>query len=443
MAHLFFQMRQDRRARTRSACCSRSAAAGSTRPSTVSLPLVLIIVTSRKIAYVGWMLIYLILLPIWNGLLPAYAFWHFDDFSWGQTRKVAGDKDAHGRQGGEFDSTHTLTDSNRYSLTSNSDMLHPPSNTFDNGFGHLRAGAVAKARQQRAADAPHATRRLPEHDCQRGEQQPHVLNRRPSAWRARARRAGGTSLIPLDPEARMCGVIPMIRRRATTAEAIQLPVARATREPLLRQHVRLTTASAGGASAGSGNPFRGSGSPVRVYDEPEEEGCVAVAAAGGWRGGVRLTDCGPCARAEAECGTWRGRIRDGRRRRCPSALGGRGPLQSQPTQNRYLRNSIGFSLPPGAAPRQPRERHQPLARDTKRVFGMVGMMGGSDAIGVCPHQSAPLLSPGLPPLAPLPASSSTASQLQLPVFQYAAHTQGAEWGSRCRVEHGLKSRPVL
>ena len=59
----------------------------------LGLPGLLIVVTSRKVAYLGWMVIYLLSLPIWNGLLPAYAFWHFDDFSWGQTRQVAGDED--------------------------------------------------------------------------------------------------------------------------------------------------------------------------------------------------------------------------------------------------------------------------------------------------------------------------------------------------------------
>ena len=57
----------------------------------LGLPGLLIVVTSRKVAYLGWMVAYLSL-PIWNGLLPAYAFWHFDDFSWGQTRRIAGDK---------------------------------------------------------------------------------------------------------------------------------------------------------------------------------------------------------------------------------------------------------------------------------------------------------------------------------------------------------------
>ncbi|CAK5272649.1 unnamed protein product [Mycena citricolor] len=76
----------------------------------LGLPLVLIVITTRKIAYVGWMLVYLFSLPIWNGILPAYAFWHFDDFTWGQTRMVDGEKaDAEdGEKEGEFDSTHIV-----------------------------------------------------------------------------------------------------------------------------------------------------------------------------------------------------------------------------------------------------------------------------------------------------------------------------------------------
>ncbi|KAI0673927.1 glycosyltransferase family 2 protein [Trametes maxima] len=75
----------------------------------LGLPGLLIVITSRKIAYVGWMLVYLLSLPIWNGILPSYSFWHFDDFSWGQTRQVAGDKgDSHGDKEGEFDSSHIV-----------------------------------------------------------------------------------------------------------------------------------------------------------------------------------------------------------------------------------------------------------------------------------------------------------------------------------------------
>ena len=75
----------------------------------LGLPGLLIVLTSRKFAYVGWMFVYLLSLPIWNFVLPAYAFWHFDDFSWGQTRKVTGDKKGgHGDKEGEFDSSHIV-----------------------------------------------------------------------------------------------------------------------------------------------------------------------------------------------------------------------------------------------------------------------------------------------------------------------------------------------
>lgn len=42
----------------------------------LGLPGLLIVTTSRKFAYLGWMLIYLISLPIWNLVLPLYAFFH-------------------------------------------------------------------------------------------------------------------------------------------------------------------------------------------------------------------------------------------------------------------------------------------------------------------------------------------------------------------------------
>jgi len=54
----------------------------------IGLPAILILITTRKIVYVFWMFIYLAALPIWNFVLPVYSFWHFDDFSWGQTRCV-------------------------------------------------------------------------------------------------------------------------------------------------------------------------------------------------------------------------------------------------------------------------------------------------------------------------------------------------------------------
>lgn len=70
----------------------------------IGLPAVLILLATRKVVYTAWMLIYLIFLPVWNFVLPVYSFWHFDDFSWGETRKVEGEgKDkGHTDGGGVF-----------------------------------------------------------------------------------------------------------------------------------------------------------------------------------------------------------------------------------------------------------------------------------------------------------------------------------------------------
>jgi len=73
----------------------------------LGLPAVLIVLTAHRFSYVGWMLIYLLSLPIWNFVLPTYAYWKFDDFSWGETRKTAGEKvkKAGYEYEGEFDSS--------------------------------------------------------------------------------------------------------------------------------------------------------------------------------------------------------------------------------------------------------------------------------------------------------------------------------------------------
>lgn len=74
----------------------------------LGLPGVLIVVTAHRLVYVVWMLIYLVSLPIWNFVLPTYAYWKFDDFTWGDTRQTAGDKlskGGHGDGEGEFDSS--------------------------------------------------------------------------------------------------------------------------------------------------------------------------------------------------------------------------------------------------------------------------------------------------------------------------------------------------
>jgi chitin synthase len=72
--------------------------------SVLGLPAVLILITTRKVVYVFWMIVYLLALPVWNFILPVYAFWHFDDFSWGETRKVEGEAkgEGHGAGSGTF-----------------------------------------------------------------------------------------------------------------------------------------------------------------------------------------------------------------------------------------------------------------------------------------------------------------------------------------------------
>lgn len=71
----------------------------------LGLPGLLIVVTATRASYLVWMLIYLAALPIWNFVLPMYAYWHFDDFSWGETRAVVGGSKAHDEAEGEFDSS--------------------------------------------------------------------------------------------------------------------------------------------------------------------------------------------------------------------------------------------------------------------------------------------------------------------------------------------------
>ncbi|OUM59883.1 glycosyltransferase family 2 protein [Piromyces sp. E2] len=80
----------------------------------MGLPAVLISLTSREMKFILWMMVYLLALPIWNFVLPVYSFWHFDDFSWGQTRMVEGEtgnkKGDHGSKGDqdEFDSSEII-----------------------------------------------------------------------------------------------------------------------------------------------------------------------------------------------------------------------------------------------------------------------------------------------------------------------------------------------
>lgn len=45
----------------------------------------------RKWDMIGWMVFYILAIPVFSLLLPLYSFWRMDDFSWGQTRVVLGE----------------------------------------------------------------------------------------------------------------------------------------------------------------------------------------------------------------------------------------------------------------------------------------------------------------------------------------------------------------
>ncbi|CRG83937.1 hypothetical protein PISL3812_01293 [Talaromyces islandicus] len=52
----------------------------------------IIFILRRKWEMVGWMIIYILATPVFALGLPLYSFWHMDDFSWGNTRVVTGEK---------------------------------------------------------------------------------------------------------------------------------------------------------------------------------------------------------------------------------------------------------------------------------------------------------------------------------------------------------------
>jgi len=51
-----------------------------------------IFILRRKWEMIGWMILYILAIPVFSFGLPLYSFWHMDDFSWGNTRVVTGEK---------------------------------------------------------------------------------------------------------------------------------------------------------------------------------------------------------------------------------------------------------------------------------------------------------------------------------------------------------------
>ena len=52
----------------------------------------LIFLFRRKWDMIGWMVFYILAIPAFSFFLPLYSFWRMDDFSWGATRVVLGEK---------------------------------------------------------------------------------------------------------------------------------------------------------------------------------------------------------------------------------------------------------------------------------------------------------------------------------------------------------------
>ena len=52
----------------------------------------IIFIIKRQWQHIGWMIIYLMAYPIYSFVLPIYSFWNQDNFSWGNTRIVIGEK---------------------------------------------------------------------------------------------------------------------------------------------------------------------------------------------------------------------------------------------------------------------------------------------------------------------------------------------------------------
>ncbi|KAL0574932.1 Chitin synthase, class 3 [Marasmius crinis-equi] len=318
----------------------------------LGLPGLLIVITSRKVAYIGWMLVYLLSLPIWNGILPAYAFWHFDDFSWGQTRKIAGDKGGnHGDKEGEFDSTHIIMKrwaefererrwksgtqsrddslyygNKRQSLVSNSDYHQASTMGFDTSTVDSAAFSPRQRHDSNALlmlPAPLAVTRNPMSSASSvgGPRSSEDISDNGSG-------NGSHSNLRLAPSLQSHSDMESPHPRyPSPGGPYDTPTAR---------------------SSSASNPFYSqlqATSPVSY-----EESTPMVFGQGGgnesdsespYRGGrgVRLTDGGPVPGPDGV-------------RRVSRQGGRRQSTQNQP-QARYSRNSGAFGLPPGAAPPTP------------------------------------------------------------------------------------------
>ncbi|KAG0747559.1 hypothetical protein G6F57_001697 [Rhizopus arrhizus] len=52
----------------------------------------LLFVVKGRWEFIMWMLVSILAMPVFSFYIPVYSYWHFDDFSWGNTRVVVGEK---------------------------------------------------------------------------------------------------------------------------------------------------------------------------------------------------------------------------------------------------------------------------------------------------------------------------------------------------------------
>ncbi|KAL8280137.1 hypothetical protein RQP46_007467 [Phenoliferia psychrophenolica] len=52
----------------------------------------IIYILHRKFEHIGWMIMYILAIPFFSFILPLTSFWQMDDFSWGTTREIVGEK---------------------------------------------------------------------------------------------------------------------------------------------------------------------------------------------------------------------------------------------------------------------------------------------------------------------------------------------------------------
>ncbi|KAK4058243.1 hypothetical protein OIO90_000399 [Microbotryomycetes sp. JL221] len=53
---------------------------------------IVIYILHRRFEHIGWMILYILAIPFFSFVLPLVSFWQMDDFSWGATREIIGEK---------------------------------------------------------------------------------------------------------------------------------------------------------------------------------------------------------------------------------------------------------------------------------------------------------------------------------------------------------------